>query len=423
MKLKLLKSSLLAALIMASGLTAQATDQALLDLLVKNGYVTQAQAAALAKEADSVDFSVKSKKVDKVQLTGRLHIQYDNISVDDDTDAASDHPSAVNSFILRRIYLGAKVSFYEDWSGTIIARFNDNSSDLDKALITKTHDNGKFDFGYRKVNFGFEENTSSSKIKAVERSLVSRYFNERANPRRVGIGGRHIGVYAEGNHNGLGYGLAITNGRGEGDDIDSTPDADDTNELGFYANAHYTAKMDEMSLKAGLNLGYQPEGNTPFAEDDGVTEKSDIFAYNPYAELKWGHFRLVGEFLGASIDNGAQGSGDDADPWGINIMPSFKINDQWELVFRYSHLDGDDRGIRVSDGIRRANNPDGDPAYNEADAFYFGFNWYIKGNDLKLSAGYEYADFSDRLNGSGVEDPNGEDAEAHAFRARLQMLF
>ena len=421
MQPKRLSYILLALSFLASALTAQATDRALLDVLVKNGFLTQDQAAALAEEAEGVEFSVKGKKVEKIQFTGRLHVQYDNISVDDDTSGVSD-PSAVNSFILRRIYLGAKANLSDDWSGTIIARFNDNEADLDKAVITKEHDYGKFDFGFRKVRFGFEENTSSSKIKSVERSLVTRYFAESQNTRRVGVGGRYIGIYAEGEYDHgkvgtFGYGAALTNGRRGGDDIDDD-DGSDSNELGFYANAYLKTKIDELKIKTGLNFGYQPEGNTPVSGS-----KSEVIAYNPYAEFMWGPFRVLGEFLGASIEDGAQGSGDDADPFGINFIPSFKINDEWELVFRYSYLDGDDRGIRLSDGIRRANNPTGAPAYNEAQAFYFGFNWYLQGNDLKLSAGYELADFSDRLNGAGNELEGGKDATAHAFRARLQLLF
>ena len=171
---------------------AEAADQALLDALVKNGFLTQEQAQFLAHEAET-EFAVKSKQVEKITFNGRLHIQYDNISVDDETSRASD-PSSVNSFILRRIYLGAKADLKNDWSGTVIIRGNDDEFSLDKAFITKEYDDGKFDFGFRKVRLGYEENTSSSKIKTVERSLVTRYFTEGQNTRRLGVGGRHIGI-------------------------------------------------------------------------------------------------------------------------------------------------------------------------------------------------------------------------------------
>ena len=130
----------------------------------------------------------------------------------------------------------------------------------------------------------------------------------------------------------------------------------------------------------------------------------------------------MAEMLGAHVEDGQQGYLDDADPWGFNLIPSYKVNDEWELVFRYSYFDGDKRGIRPSDGIRRANNPGEIAAYDKAQALYFGFNYYLQGNDLKLSAGYEYADFSDQVSstGSSVHD---DDAKVNGLRARLQLLF
>jgi len=79
--------------------------------------------------------------------------------------------------------------------------------------------------------------------------------------------------------------------------------------------------------------------------------------------------------------------------------------------------------MRISDGVRRTNNPDGDPAYGQAQAYYLGFHWYIADNDVKLSAGYERAVYSDRLDGSGLTLSGDEDSVVSAIRARLQLLF
>ncbi|MGA1128356.1 MAG: porin, partial [bacterium] len=63
--------------------------------------------------------------------------------------------------------------------------------------------------------------------------------------------------------------------------------------------------------------------------------------------------------------------------------------------------------------FRRAN--DGAAkTYDEARSYYIGGNWYIDGDNLKLTFGYEFADY---------EANGGEDADVDGLRARLQILF
>jgi hypothetical protein len=64
------------------------------------------------------------------------------------------------------------------------------------------------------------------------------------------------------------------------------------------------------------------------------------------------------------------------------------------------------------DNLVRRSNVTGD--YNEGVSYYIGFNYYIKGNDLKLTGGYELSEF---------EANGGNDVEVDTFRLRLQALF
>lgn len=410
------------------------SDQALIDALLENGALTKAQAKALSKKpddteanaqatapsekADETTFDTRSNLVEGVEFIGELQMQYDNIAVYDKTTGVN-NPSTVNSFILRNIKLGVEASLKNNWRGVLVARFNDNDADLDKAFIANGCDYGDLKVGLSKVNFGYEENTPSSEIKSLERSMVTRYFTESPNTRRVGLGGRHTGIFADGMWNNFGFGAAVTNGYHGGDDIES----EDNDLLGFYGNLFYRQPFrgDNNALEAGFNFGFQPEGNTP--NNTVLETEAAVIGYNPYLAVRFDRFRLVAEYFMANIEKGRQGTGDNADPWGINVIPSFKVTDQIELVFRYSQFDGDSRGMRISDGIRRANNPVGDPAYDQAQSYYFGFNWYIADDDVKLSAGYERADYSDRLDGSGAILSGGESANVNAIRARLQLLF
>ena len=84
---------------------------------------------------------------------------------------------------------------------------------------------------------------------------------------------------------------------------------------------------------------------------------------------------------------------------------------------RWSWIDTDGRGIKMSDGIRNAN---ANSTYNAGQSVYVGVNWYIVGNDLKFQMGYEWA----QLN--GVKDGAAsvaQHSEANAVRAQIQVLF
>ncbi len=407
---------------------AGGTDPALLDALVKNGALTKAQAETLTKnqtvavsnETAGTIFKTKSNKVWEVEFSGLLHGQYDNISTNDFTPGVR-KPDSVNSATLRRVHIGATVKLPNDWSGVFSGRLNDNTADLDKAYIAKGYNGGAIKAGLDKVNFGYEENTLPGNIKAVERSMVTNYFTQGLNTRQIGIGGRHIGLFVDGAWNGFGYGAAITNGFEGGADAEDG----DNNELAYYTNAYYkkTFQGDKSFFQTGINLGYKPEGNT----ENTANLKSSIFGYNPYLAVKWDRFRLVGEYLRANVRNGRQGAAwqraaSSSKPWGYNIIPSYRIMDAFEVVLRYSHFDGDGRGIQISDGIRRANDPDSDPSYDKADSYYAGLNWYVT-DHVKLSAGYEHVQFDGRLDGSGTTLIGGKDADTRIFRTRLQAHF
>ena len=89
--MKLNKLTQLAALSAAAlvGTSAYAaSNDALLDLLVKKGDLYQTEATAVAvelKEDQPVFVGVKGDAVESIKLTGRLHFQYDNFDNYDDS--------------------------------------------------------------------------------------------------------------------------------------------------------------------------------------------------------------------------------------------------------------------------------------------------------------------------------------------------
>ena len=153
------------------------SNDALLDLLVQKGVLTETEATNVAAELEKdqpVFVTAKSKAIKGIKLTGRVHFQYDNIS-NDFNDTTQE------GFYFRRLYLGAETKFSDDWYGKLIANFGGQDGDavIDSALVGwDAHEMADLQFGYQKVPFGYYETTSSSKIKTVERSIANRYFIE-----------------------------------------------------------------------------------------------------------------------------------------------------------------------------------------------------------------------------------------------------
>ena len=99
------------------------------------------------------------------------------------------------------------------------------------------------------------------------------------------------------------------------------------------------------------------------------------------------------------------------------------------MVARYSVLDTDGRGIRVSDGFRDVQNaPISSTTYNETDSVFVGMNYYFNKNNAKIQFGYERANLDGRLanwNGTtGAANVTATDtARSDIFRVQAQILF
>ena len=84
----------------------------------------------------------------------------------------------------------------------------------------------------------------------------------------------------------------------------------------------------------------------------------------------------------------------------------------FEAVLAYSNIQTHGGEFLDADDLIRRSNVGGD--FSEGNSYYIGFNYFIKGNDLKLSGGYELSTF---------EDDAGAEVDIDALRMRLQVLF
>jgi hypothetical protein len=425
---------------------ASAQDKATLDLLVKKGVISQQEADAVAKPSALADVTAKNPAVQKIKLEGMLQIQFDSVTT---KDSAHANPSSADQFELRHLYFGAVADLGNGWSGELEADFAATGSTqmsgapqsqntqnlLEKAIITKQVDDyGAATFGFQKTQFSYEENTLTSEILPVERSIATNYFTRPYNgptTGRLGFGNRLSGIYWEGHlpgdSSGFYYGAALTDGiESAATTGNAAGGAPSYNEFGYWGHAGYKGVVDGVNYKVGLNAGYASEANSI------ATQNNAVYGYNPYLSLNYGRASLVAEYLQAIVQNGrsnATGATSNAAPYGINITPSYKINAAWELVSRFSYLSTNGRGALISQQEWDAANTAGTNAsgtagsdYDNVWAAYIGANWSIVGNSVKLSAGYEFAQFTDRQ--SVANGPfNGPHANVSALRARLQLLF
>jgi hypothetical protein len=301
----------------------------------------------------------------------------------------------------------------------------------DKAVFTYESDLGKFDLGYQKVNFGQEENTSSSALYTVERSMVTRYWAESNNGRRLGFGARHVGLHysnkvtiGEGGPGTLAYGASI---------VDAVQGYNSTgvNDYGYYGNVSFDWKP--LGTTIGINYGLTPSAA---AATSAVTALNGKIAmaegFNPYFKYVTGDLTVVGEYIVTALDAAsgtvASATGADRDPSGYNLTLAYKLSENLEAVARYSALDTDGRGQQVSDGFRDVQTTGLTAStYDKSSSVFLGLNYYFNKNNAKIQLGYEKAKLEGRISGYGVDGSatvvDGDHADADIFRLQAQVLF
>ena len=110
-----------------------------------------------------------------------------------------------------------------------------------------------------------------------------------------------------------------------------------------------------------------------------------------------GPFQVISDVIyGANREGVAASKGSAAipaghDTWGFYVLPSYKITDKLEGVFRYQYMDSG----REQRTQRYGHDGDGDRNarlnVQNYHSVYAGFQYFLSGENLKLMAGYEYA--------------------------------
>lgn len=408
-------SALSLSLFSASALSA--SDDALLDLLVKKGVLSSAEATEVAaelKDASGVSFSAKGKETIKLRFNGRMHYQYDSLNTEDNggSGALVDKPSS-NHFYFRRLRVGFKATHQNGLYADTVLNFAESDFSLVDAIAGyKYSDALDIGLGYKKVPFGYQETYSSSKIKTIERSATNRFFAD-----DIKFSGGHTGVHAKGKlDGGFSYAAAIVNGAaGEGSKLGGG-DPESSNDMAAFGRLQFktgglllgvdAGQASNLLLKSGKETLTAPGGGGTVTSSTGADTVEDVTAYTTYANYKMAGLDLLAEYF--SADMGDQGDSD-----GYAIRVAYK-NGKFEPVFRYSYLENESFEIDTDNLIRRAPAGAGVSGANgELTSYYLGLNYYPS-KATSFMVGYEIAE---------AESDTGDKNEIDGLRARLQVLW
>jgi phosphate-selective porin len=433
-----LKSMLIAAAAITS-VSAFAQDKATLDLLVKKGLITAEERAKTLDEAAKARTAsglnkifVKEDATKRLTFSGRIQTQYESISGESyaTSTSAAAQSTDINTAFMRRLYLGFKADMGEGISGEIVYNFADDT--LDKAIFTAETGYGNFILGYQKVQWGLEENTSSSKLLTVERSASNRFWSESASSSngRLGFGARHTGLhyankYAVDAAQTLEYGASVANSiQGEtGLKASSGNPTANNNDFGIFANVVYTYKVTDTNKHSiGVNYGTQRDSRDASGNPDAGVADAKISGFNPYIKSQFDKLIVQAEMI-STTNEARGGSTAERKPEGYTLLAAYKFTDQIEGVVRYSQLDTDRQGASFGDLYRDAKVfASSANVYNKFDSYYVGVNYYFVDHNAKIMFGYEQAKATQLMSALNGTVGTGK-ADADIFRLQAQVLF
>lgn len=405
-----------------------ASDKAMLNALVEKGVLTPAEASEIAKESVG-DVEILRPTTNMLRFSGRMQVQGEWINSSAKSGVGAPEKDSNMGVIVRRIILQADASLGSGWSACVsvdLARSYVNSILTDNYIAKKIdgeYINGDLSFGYMKPGICVEDLFSSGTLMTIERSASTNYWTGAANGRRLGIGSRYAGIRWRGNVKqveGLTYNLGISNGFNLSPyRIDELAYNFQDDSPAYWLGLHYEIKRENAKVKFGIYSMYSGSAN----QNMGLMDSSSAYTINPYYTGNWGNLYFWGDFLASGVADGKMVAGQyrQANPYGLNFALEYRIDiDEFGQIapaFRYSWLDTGGRGLMVSDAQRQATNVG--TLYNNAQEFYFGLNWYLSGDDVKLQLGYSYIQYS----GSADDKHSGDFAESSALRMQFQVRF
>lgn len=318
-------------------------------------------------------FAIAQGKEKSLAIGGYLQFQGEAGEAPDSRFPATDR------FLIRRARLGVKGSFAEDIDFVLQSEFgsgklgtnNSYSAQLtDVYMVWKKFDYANVTVGQFKTPYGYEQLASDTKLPLIERSQASDKLTL----------SRQIGAMVSGDFfkERLHYAAGLFNGNGTNN---GTNDNDEFASVGRVSGV--VVDKAKLKLTAGANA---------FRTDDTGTFTGTRTGYGFDVQARSGRFDFASEWLRTESDPevGAQTT---AEGWsalvGYQLVPK-----KLQAVLRYETYD-----------------PNTSVDANEDDVWTLGFNYFLKGDDLKLSLNYL------------LGDPAGPLSDQGRLIARVQVIF
>ena len=326
-------------------------------------------------DRDDVFVTPKQSAVTELKVRGRMHYQFGYASADDYGD--------FHTHELRRLRLGVSGKLLDDWSFELVGNIKESGSALEDAYIRYNGlDWTTISFEHLRPRFGAELNTSSSKIKTVERSNISNHFDP----------GKITGVSLSGDYGIFDYQIGAYNGE-SGDQRTSERTLNGNEGVPEYLlNASVGLDFSEQVGLDQLTFRFDYIDN---ADDDGINQNfGSESAWAASVSLASGNFSLMAEYIHAELFGGGEVDG-------FYILPSVMLTDKLEAVLRYENMEADSGGSIRHQSRYARRVVASDPGIGSAGArgedywaLYGGVNYYIN-KSLKLMFGVEYAELDD----------------------------
>jgi phosphate-selective porin OprO/OprP len=382
--------------------------EAQLDSLKKENADLKAQlkdsSKAIAKPAEpgstvKLPATVMAKgKESKITIGGLIQTQLEVGDVPDSRFSENDR------FLVRRARLGVAGSFLENFSWKLEGDFGNaslkNNSSY-RALATDIYIQwNRYDFanvrvGQFKTLFGHEQLESASARLFAERAMATDQFTI----------SRQVGASVTGDfyEDRLAYGVAAFNGPAQNNGFN---DNEKFTYTGRLSGTPWKGKIGELESRwsLGINAYASKDSNVsvsgldfdsvPGGSVDNIFQ-GDRRVWAADTQFELGRFEFRGEYFRAYYKALNQLPSAKLDAGGFHLtLAAYVLPRKVQALVRYESLD-----------------LDLDSSGNSSDAWVFGVNYYIKGNDLKLQLNYHLG------SADGAEDHQGR------LIARAQLMF
>lgn len=309
--------------------------------------------------------------IQEFRLTGRFHGDVYSVNADEGSD---------QDWVIRRLRAGAVLKLQGNIELKAEVQFDPQNADpaytgfTDLYIAWKPCEAFNIKAGKIPMEFTREGEISSNNLQTLERSNLA---NNLWFPQEY-----FTGVSVSGKINNWVYDVAVAS-------------SDVNKEFGdFEASAFGVVSL-------GYDFGKALGVKKALLRGDYVYQDPDPRAVNtrPYEHVASLHFdyETARWGFGAEVAGGL-GFGTQGDVWGGVLQPFYKITDKFEVVGRYTHLQGDTDSIRLNNRYEgRVVSGKGD----QYDEFYAGLNYYICGHHLKLQTGLTYAMMEDSAHNGG----------------------